>query len=347
MAIFGIVKESTMTNEFEGQFNFTGSETELGTISMEAASDIYKIQAGMFVSDIMMESAIMEGASEEVLLEGFAKDIFDKLIETFKKLWAKIKEWFNKAIRAIQILFMSGEKFVKKFENEITSKDTTGYSYKGYKWNKGPVAKLYELKDYEKAEVAATTSIEAAITDLLGTEFKEEKVTGEHVTKFKEEFFKKLANVDNLSEMKSEAIEKATGGEKEEIENFEVYSISEMISHIKDSKKTIAKLNKAQVNIKKDCDNAIKSLENFRKSLSTEEKAKHSTTVTNLASIYRFLVSVSLAGVETATTVNKMQQREFEGALKGLLRYKGTKEGFNYDSSKGSTSILEAAMKMI
>lgn len=349
MSLFGIkpVTESTTTT---GAYSYVGEASELNQILFEAAKDIHQIQGGLYVADIMMESqVIFEGASEEVLLEGVVKDYFDKLIEAFRKLLNKIKAWFKKVYQAVESFFLPGAQFVKKYANELHQKDTKGYTYKGYNWKKPAVDALYAMKKAEKLEVPSFTSISAIFNIADVKPNAEGRVTSTEVTQAQKDILRGMdPKAENVSEFKQHILEEVMGGdEKEEIENFSVYSMSEMIAFVKDHSKLVDKLKKAEKINQKSLDNIIKGLETFKKNLSTEEKATHSASINNCASVLRYQLTVTNAMVECAITVAKKQNSEFVGALKGLLRYKPAKEGFGYmDDEKGS-SILESAIRFL
>lgn len=349
MSLFGIkpVTESTTTT---GAYSYVGEASELNQILFEAAKDIHQIQGGLYVADIMMESqVIFEGASEEVLLEGVVKDYFDKLIEAFRKLLNKIKAWFKKVYQAVESFFLPGAQFVKKYANELHQKDTKGYTYKGYNWKKPAVDALYAMKKAEKLEVPSFTSISAIFNIADVKPNAEGRVTSTEVTQAQKDILREMdPKSENVSEFKQHILEEVMGGdEKEEIENFSVYSMTEMIAFVKDHSKLVDKLKKAEKINQKSLDNIIKGLETFKKNLSTEEKATHSASINNCASVLRYQLTVTNAMVECAITVAKKQNSEFVGALKGLLRYKPAKEGFGYmDDEKGS-SILESAIRFL
>lgn len=350
MSLFGIKPLTESTTLDTTAYSYVGETAELNEILFEAAKDINHIHNGLYVADIMMESQVLyEGASAEVLLEGVVKDFFDKIIEAFRKLWNKLKAWFQKVYKAIEVFFLPGKDFVKKYGSELHTKNSKGYTYKGYKWNKSEVAKLYQQTDATKGEVPTFGSVADLVKAVHAVTNSDGKVTSTEVKKSQEKYIKaKNSKADNVSELKKLILESVMGDSKEEIENFSVYSITEMISFVKDNGKLINGLKKAEKANKSTVDNMIKGMENLKKKLTDEEKAKHSSTISNCASIARFSVTVINAYVECAITVAKKQNSEFVGALKGLMYYKGTKEGFSYmnESGKGS-SLLESAMSLI
>ena len=351
-SLFGVraLTENAVHGLNSTAYKYAGETSELQTIMFEAAHDLSQIHNGLYVADAMMESAVLfEGASAEVLVEGVMKDFFDKIIEAFKKLWAKIKAWFQKAFKAIEVFFLPGAKFVQKYGKELEQKEIKGYTYKGYNWNKTLVKQMLEDGvDFETAEFP----VFSGITDLVDcvNEFYESNLTetskSEEFTKAKEAFIKKASKgkVTNVSELKSQLKEDACGGtEKETIEAFSVYSVAAMIAFVKKNKKITTRLKRTEARIDRSMVNFIKGVENMKKALSSEEKTKYSSLINNCSSAVKEFFNLMLVSVEVTIDIAKKQNSEFVGALKGLMYHKETKEGF---SAYEGGSILESAMRV-
>lgn len=351
-SLFGVraLTENAVYGLNSSAYKYAGETSELQTIMFEATHDLSQIHNGLYVADAMMESAILfEGASAEVLVEGVMKDFFDKIIETFKKLWAKIKAWFQKAFKAIEVFFLPGAKFVEKYGKELEGKEIKGYTYKGYRWNKTEAKQLIEEgMDFETEEIPVFSGIKgllATVNEDLKSNLTEASKS-EDFTKAKEDYIKKLSNgkANNISELKSEIKESVFGGtEKETIDEFEVYSVADMIAHVKDYKKIITRLKRTETRTNRSLSNIIKGVENLRKELSSEERTKYASLINNCSSAFKEECNIWLAFVEVAIEVAKKQNTEFVGALKGLMRHKAAKEGY---SVYNSGSILESAMRL-
>lgn len=343
-SLFGInvLTESTCG---ASKYKYVGEATEVQQIMFEAAQDLSQIQNGLYIADAMMESAVLfEGASQETLVENVVKDFFQKIIDAFKKLWNKLKAWFKKVYQTLEVFFLPGKKFVEKYGKELERKTTTGYTYKGYRWDKSEVKNLIEGSIVDSVKDVPVISSIQELSNQCGLA---ETATSEDFSKAKELLVKALSNnkADNISELKTVAMEGAQNGtEKEEIEDFEVYSVSEMIASVKDNKKLINKLKKSETKIDKTLSNFIKGIENLRKELSTEDKTKYSSFINNCASYVRHQSSIVSALVEVAISIAKAQNSEFVGALKGLMHYKPAKESF-VAGGQGA-SILESAMRL-
>ena len=71
------------------------------------------------------EYAVLESTGQEMVYEAAdVKGFFAKVVEWFKKLWAKIAGLFSKFLQAIQTKVSDDAKFLQKYEKQIT----TGYN---------------------------------------------------------------------------------------------------------------------------------------------------------------------------------------------------------------------------
>ena len=348
MSLFGIKPVTEGATVDSTEYSYVGECAELNEILFESAKDIHQIQSGLYVADIMMESQVVyEGASEEVLIEGVVKDFFDKVIESFKKLWAKITAWFKNMYKNLESFFLPGEKFIKKYEKELNAKETKGFTYQGYKYNKSFVDGLYAFRDAEKSSIPTFNSV-ADLYKAVRVGNVSDKFTSQDLEKAKKNTLAHFSkSAENISELKKEILEAACGDEKEEISNFAVYSVKEMMTFIKGKSKIVDALKKAQKINDKNLQNMIKGMESLKKSLSSEHKAKYSASISNCASLARYDVAITNAFVECAVTLAKRQFGEFSGALRSLLRYKGTKEGFGYMNEENNSSIFESAINFL
>lgn len=362
MAIFGNVKKVTESdtelkfgNEtFDDVF---GDEDSLMKISQEAAHSLYQINAGMYISDILMEQQVMEGANPEVLLESFGKDMIKKIKETFVKLVQKLKDFFMKLYKTLEPMFLSGSSFVKKYEKELSDKKVMGYSYETFKYT------------YSAGEQRV-----AGISD---------KVTG-YTTKY----FGGLGNIDDLvdSEKQKENLKDLNGkvGEVSEekksmIESVGAKSVEELISSVyksfrdgKDMKsdfkdfngnsksdmmKFILEKQNLLTSIKKDEDMLIKYYSRVIKALDMagnkmkgqEGYAAVATFVSKVSGLLRYAGSIILTVSRVRITVIREINGEFSRILKGYLRFSPAKESTEevLEDNEEEASILEAAMKYL
>lgn len=83
-----------------------------------------------------------------VIMEGAMKDMYERLINMLKKLWAKIKGYFADVVRFFDGLIKSGKDFVKKYEKQLNQLDLTGFEYKMYNWNNEKLSASTEVAGY-------------------------------------------------------------------------------------------------------------------------------------------------------------------------------------------------------
>ena len=112
------------TDQYDIEPTFEGS----AKILYEFSSDVYKLISGMYVADVMIESAVSEGATNaDILVEETEESFKTKMVNTFKKLATKIKEWFRKIIEHLDYLAKGYKRFVTKNEKQINKNfDTMG-----------------------------------------------------------------------------------------------------------------------------------------------------------------------------------------------------------------------------
>lgn len=267
-------------SEFETQekittegFEFEGTLEEMQNILMESAQDMYEIQTGLLIADVVIEESVLESAvgMEEIesVMEGVVKDGLTNLKELFIKLRNKVVAWFKKAIDNVKIFFSTGEKFVNAYGDRIraaaaNAKDFEyeGIEYtpeKGFAKTKETSAKLKELV----AEIAKGTQKE--LTSNLASlkekpeakDYKEEinakfgvKAIGEITTNIKEAFGKekdvdkKTIKNPNFGKMLAILQNKSTYiKDVESIRDDATKSIQEMLDLI-DSAQRLAKSQK-------------------------------------------------------------------------------------------------------
>lgn len=94
----------------------------LEMISQESTNEAIELQAAWYLEELVIESMMYDNFEEERIgsvMEGALKEKANKAAEYIKKKWQQIKEWFASTFKAISNHFMSGEKFVAKYKNEI------------------------------------------------------------------------------------------------------------------------------------------------------------------------------------------------------------------------------------
>ena len=128
MSIFGTnLFESVYTVEENIDTNVEYDMDELvqesAEISYELSESLHKIEAATYIADIMIESAVTEGAENvEALVESTMKERFQKMKKAFMDFLKKIKDWFKKIFTAITNKGKKTNEYIKQNENEIKQK---------------------------------------------------------------------------------------------------------------------------------------------------------------------------------------------------------------------------------
>ena len=370
MSIFGTRSRADYSVTVENYEGFVDpSLAGIQTINAEAALEAYQLNASLYISDVIMEEAVIEGVTEpEVLLESVVKDSLTKMKELFQRFWSKVHAWFEKAKKALQMIFSSGEKFIKNYENELNEKNVKGFTYKGFKYTlkKGRnlvlekviivESFLSETVDFSLEDEAQRT-VYGQKTSIEGHEQSDEYNTAEE----KEKLVKELG-AEKLSEVLAE-VKKAFRNGKEEKEEFKDFSDGggnskqELIDIIKDMKKLISEVEQEQRKNDNNFKQVLTAIQNAQSEIKREttsgdeaaaqRKAKLLTFANHKFQLAHYALTVinSLYGVEV--DAYKEAAREAESVLKAYLRFKPAKEGFKTLDDEQTGSILESAMKFI
>lgn len=357
------VLESSFTDEQLDRIDH--SLTGMNEIITESAEMDYKIEAGMYVSDIVMESAIvLEGAQPEVLLENFVKNLWEKIKDAFKALWKKIQGWYQAAIRWFKVTFATGEKLVKDFKREILAKDVGEFTYDGYKFDFGAgngMANSIESKalDFINKHVDFVRGAEEELS--ARQEARNSRSDSGSESDLREVLIDNVFN-GSISDTVKNVREAYYGKDgKDEVEKFAHTSRDAMIKHIEDKSKTVGAAEKAA----KDMDNS------FKRVITAIERAESAITggstyteseraaMTTYANKRIGIAKTALGGIQNVNAIGlqatKDAYSQYVRVLKSFLKYKPTKEGFegidDHDDDGGdddkSASLFESAMKWV
>lgn len=259
MRIFDNVTESSTVSfdvpVFEGYDAETG---DLRAIS-EAAQDmvgVYEAMHGYAMAELGVEqgTVTLEAAGEK------GKNIFQRILDALKKLWGKIRNFFDNIIVNINAKVKNGKDFVKKYKGRIKSIGFKPdvYPYTGL--NQNPVKTIFTdcadfiAKQKDKATnptdftANKTTIIETLRGELVG----ESRIDAEEFKKKAVEYFRggkdtkeTTMNVDVIIRVLED--ETALKEAKEAKTNMDK-SFSDTIKGISDTQKTyeaeLARLNK-------------------------------------------------------------------------------------------------------
>lgn len=129
-------------------------------------AEIMESDQRAMVADVIVGAnnlkAIQEGTTynAQAAMEGFFSDLIDKIINSLKSFWAKVKEFFKKVIEWFRAMFSNAEEFAKRYGKELVDKANKqkGFKYEGFKYTQSEGDKLVgEFID----------KIDSAITDKI------------------------------------------------------------------------------------------------------------------------------------------------------------------------------------
>lgn len=380
MSIFSSVMESGASFGVEAHEGMDPSLAGLQSAIVESAEASFQLMGGMLISDVIMESQIViESASPEVVMEGFAGGVLDKLKALWQKLWSKVKGWFNAVIRRIQLIFASGEKLVNQFGDEIKKKSSVGFKYTGYK---------YDINAGDAAADALIAGLEVGYNDTFklgvnilnsGTEDQIKNSYDNFASKTKdkdagslvEDIVKAKGGADSLSEAHENIIKKyrSDSDTTDDIENFSANSVESMLKVVKEGKTTVAKIKRAASDMNDKFSKVISKIEEASKKAASaaskvedndSEDIRKSKTETGTKMTAYFTKAINaLKEIVTSMTstygvkvkMNEEAAKTFQAVLKKFVTWKpkkATSESYTEeDEDEDMTDedgVLESAM---
>lgn len=249
---------------FEGySFEHGGAQV----IAMESFDDSLAVLEALSEVDIH----ILRESSEEVVVEAAAKGVIEKIKNALKKLWGKIKAFFESIIRFFDGMTKSSADFAKKYEDRLRKLDLTSFKYKMFKYTitGAPQKDAVKAEDYlrdiavqvGKSIDASKTSVEEGRKALESLkeqrEEKEEAIRGEFAGGGK------LSADEYRKALFSSFRGGAEGPEDKEEVNVDIFNILNIVKESPKLKKAIEAAksftDKSFNNYLKDFDNAQKA----------------------------------------------------------------------------------------
>lgn len=381
MGIFSSVMESGTSFGVEAHEGMDPSLAGLQSAILESADASFQLMGGMLISDVIMESQIViESASPEVVMEGFAGGVLDKLKALWQKLWSKVKGWFNAVIRRIQLIFASGENLVNKFGDEIKKKSSVGFKYTGYK---------YDINAGDAAADALIAGLEVGYNDTFklgvnilnsGTEDQIKNSYDNFASKTKdkdagslvEDIVKAKGGADSLSEAHENIIKKYRGDSDttDDIENFSANSVETMLKVVKEGKTTVAKIKRAAADMNDKFSKVISKIEEASKKAAsaaskvedddsadtrkskTETGTKMTAYFTKAINALKEIVTSMTSTYGVKVKMNEEAAKTFQAVLKKFVTWKpkkatsesSTEEDEDDEDMTDEDGVLESAM---
>ena len=327
MAIFSAKYNTPVVEQTEDSFvdmyPFIEGTTECGyDIAAEGYSDIHKLVSSMYITDILIENAVMEGAEAEPLIEGAIKDFKDKAVKKFKEIIEKIKNWFKKIIDRLKVRFTSTKDFVNKYRDALRTKakNSQGYKVTRHKFNHNVSSTLSTMLD--KIETFAIRTAFAHDS----SDFTADMAAAAD------------SKAKSISDLKKVIVDKHVG---KEVTNTTIGSdVEEMIKFCDNSKVAVAELETLR-------DISVKHVNNFIKEI--QGSGDDSARVTKMVSNCNTATSAMQQLNTTCAKIVDDIVKEYVALLRGLMLYKPAKESYTPDEelidNKGQ-SMFEAALNL-
>ena len=342
--IYGSFSDYENNNIAMESYEYEGTLEEMQNILFESARDMYEIQTGMLIADVVLEESVLESAvgteELETVTEGVVKDSLTKLKELFIKLRNKIVAWFNKAIDNVKIFFTTGEKFVKTYEDRIraAASNAKDFEYEGIEYTpEAGFAKTKEASAKLKELVAAIAKgTEKELTSNLAS-LKEKPEAKDYKEEINEKFGVK--SIGEISTNIKEAFGKGT--DKKTIKNPD---FNKMLAVLKNKNQYI----KDVETIKND---AVKSIQEMLDLIDTAQRLAKSQKDANSGAIAAFvsqaskkartLISLNNSIAAVSISMIKEVAKSYEGVLKKLIRTTSSKtKGYDPNELAGGSNRI-------
>lgn len=340
--------ESFNTNTVEPIYapHLTPDATGMGLIMQESTEYDILVESSIVDADYQMLKKKMEGnLSESTLVElqeNVIKDVFSKMINGIKSLWAKVIGWIKNLIKSIQVQFAQSDKAFKNIEKFI-DKDLSEMSYDVHDWKDG---KAYESLSSNSASYCSSvlSTVEKSVVNSAPSDVKE---TMKKNATDEELMMKKLFGKEMSLQEAKEFIKESYGcdGSKITKDGLSKSDAASMIAFCKSfpKSKTISSL---ETKTNKLYSSAVSSLEKAKNVVEKNTKATASkmdnpsdkrTEVQSyggdIASVFKLGISFTnrLLGcyntlMAECTNCERMRFNEYKSILASAVRSKGKKE---------------------
>lgn len=298
-------------------------------IAAEAYSDMTKIISGLYVADIMIESAIYEGSDPEPLIEGAVRDAWDKFIAFLKRTWAKIKAWFKEMFERMKAMMTNSKNFVLRYQKIIDAKSADGFEYN-----------LYKIDD----DIAASYEKYANLIDSnVGAAYDGDSFTSHLINKLN-------SDANSLSQLKKIITDDHIGEREGAYSKVDKSMINHMVDFCKNQTKLINDLKRIENKTNKFMQGAIKNAENRKKEAEARKDEAAASGATKTISQYKSGVSL-LQNLNTLyVNISGKIVKKYVAVLRAFVLYKPAKVQESYvdeDLMKDGQSLFETAMSMI
>jgi hypothetical protein len=306
-----------------------------------------------------LEHSAIVNEDQNLLSEGVS-EFFNKIVNIFKSIVAKLGELWKGFVAVINKAIMSDKDFIKRYGEEIRKRNTAGFKYQGYPWT--GLDKFSISPIFTAAEVTSATADVKNATPESVAKFKEftssdEKwnelrgyIVGGKVTAsdFVSELGKKLRGADEKSEQAGEAnkligivsnaAESITKAEKAKADADKWFN--SVIKHFESVASSIDKGVSTTPDVSyahggKSADGEYKSsketTEDVGKGAKGDSKRNSMRDLANAqAEACRKTSSITMEAFSVFISAIKERRNECRGAIAKLVTYKPKSEGYQF-----------------
>lgn len=315
---------------------------ELPYVVCEFAENMYKLEAGLYIADAVMEHKMLNGEDITAVAEATVKDYVMKATGAIRAFVSKVVAWFKQIIENIRSTGVQGEMLVKKFGDKLKKKAAEVKDFD------------YEITDYEFSALKS-------FSEKIG---KHDVIAEAGLTAVKSVSDKIASNaaVDDrmyasLTEAKGKL--KKRDEVKAEIESlfvnpgkvkFSASHIGQCIDFVGNYKGMLNSAKKCQTEFEKRAKDVIKAIEKFEKQMDKTTDAANviraCVTVGKETLVYSQAVYAETIGVarkayiECFGVLRKLAAKR----VKGEKEEKPAKESMEETSIPSDESLLETIM---
>lgn len=348
--------KNVYTAPVNGEFNAVAESAFTDNAICDLTMELFHIAECADIAGIVGGYAVQEGTAQaDVLLENIIKTSYGKMKEAFKKFAAKMKAFFEQVRKVLKTFFLKGKDFVKEYKVELTKKSVKGFKYTGYKYNisAGDVAS-------DKMFNAVESGIDTLLSMVMGSPSSYKELLDDEVAfkqalakatsvdskdGFADDVAKTLAKVAGLSgvsditELKQElaTLYRGKAANKEQIEDFEGTSVSDMITFIEQSDSKIKSFDKDEKDFDKTIGKIIKVIDKLDGTKGeTDEETNAYKLMSKLSSKLTTYLNSGKAPIDVKVAIYKEAASQYESVLKSFLRHRAFR-----GPVKENTSVTE------
>lgn len=297
-------------------------------IAYEAESNYNSIMKAMGLNEI----SIYESTGVEMVYEASsAAGFLGKVKEFFVNLLKKIEGLFKRFFALLDGFVKSDKDFVKKYERTIGTVNTSGFKYKGYKFNLNAV-------NIGGGDSAIQSLINSKKSDGL-----DEDAKSDLYEEFRGKVFSSSKGKLESNEFSKELFEALRSGEnsKDDIEGIKGF---EQLSIISSSAKSKKDAEAAYKPLKKAIEDAIKltdtNIKNAGKNISSSDEADTNTAKIKVysdeaAMLKEKAVILNIANGALLTAIRD-KNRQAKAICVALVGYKPKHEGYGFEGDGDS-----------